>query len=131
MKIIDKKRSDIDLYFIYSENQKSHYKKFTPEILTQEKIQDYLGVYYSDVLDSFYMIKSRNNDLLVKFPTTKISELFFIDKDIFMFNYEVVEFIRNEQQKINGFYLYNFAKLRNNDTEKGIFFKKINFEGKN
>jgi CubicO group peptidase (beta-lactamase class C family) len=120
-----KKSESTDLIFIYSEEIKSTYRKFLPNKLTSQSKQEYSGKYYCQALDCFFGIQLINNSFFLKLPNTKIVSLYFIDKDEFVRNFDWLVFQRDKQNKIKGFFIYDFNSRLQPANKQGIFCQKI------
>jgi len=89
-------------------------KKIT---LTPKQLQEYKGSFYSPELDTKYTVTTNDSSLMVKIPRNEASSFSPYIKDTFLGDF-VLQFSRDKQNKINGFFLTT-GRTRN------LYFEKL------
>jgi hypothetical protein len=115
----------VDLYFVYSPDARSHYKKFVPAELSQQGLLAYTGAYYSAELDAFFIIRASQRGLVLRLPTLRNKPLFYVDQDEFLKDLDWLDFQRDSDGVIEGFYLYNFNARLNPENASGPYFRRV------
>jgi CubicO group peptidase (beta-lactamase class C family) len=96
--------------------------------LKAEQLSEYAGDYYSEELDVTYPVIFKENKLYIKLPESTAqfsrvnaeSELISEHGDYFASPVSGIEFMRNAENEITGFKLFNVGRVRN------LVFSKIN-----
>lgn len=98
-----------------------NFEKYTPANHTKKTIEEYLGKYYSNELNTIYRFYAKGNNLIANHQRAGDFKLKAISNDFFIGNkgsFRNVKFTRNKKNKITGFYV-------SSSRAKNILFKKV------
>ena len=82
------------------------YRKYLPKKYSAKELEEFIGTYYSQELDTEYMLEIKNNTLTVSHPKMDLITLEPIKLDTFLgssWQFRSLEFERNQNNQIDGF----------------------------
>ena len=113
-------KDDYSEFTFYLWGNGSKMKRLDSSKLLQEESEEYVGGYYSEEIDRTYYLTKKNTKLIIQQNSFNIlnCEMVFAEEDLFLTDFEVYKFKRNNNGNIVGFNL-------NRPLVRNLWFQRI------